>query len=41
VHQGQEERKEIRENEERKDCLETEENRVNKVNRDIWVFQEM
>ncbi len=41
MHQGQEERKEIRENEEKKDCQETEENKVSKVNKDIWALLEM
>jgi hypothetical protein len=33
--------REIKVNVEKKDCLEIEVNKVSKVSRDIWVFQEM
>jgi hypothetical protein len=41
VHLEQEEHKEIKVSEERKDCQETEENKVSKVNKDIWALLEM
>jgi hypothetical protein len=40
VHPEQEEHKEIKVREAKKDCQETEESKVSKVNRDIWELQE-